>query len=231
MRVLGSVVEPLVTTVISAGHGPLDGWHITSQLVGDNDPRLNAILRVEHTVQEALCGVLVTSTLNQDVQHGSVLVDGTPQPVPTLVDRERHFVQVPLVAVARMAPTKLACQQWAELAAPESDGLVTDLDPALGEQLLDIAVAEGEAVVQPDGVCDDLGREGGSLGTARRVRRWRALGRSYFACPLNLSMPAPTPLSNGNLLLLDNGPFRLDQSVAGGTPFPFSRVIELDIGI
>ena len=39
---------------------------------------------------------------------------------------------------------------------------------------------------------------------------------------------APAPLSNGNLLLLDNGPFRPDQSVVGGTPFPFSRVIELD---
>ncbi len=99
-----------MTTVISAGHGPLDGWHITSQLVGDNHLRLDAILRVEHTMQEALCGVLVASTLNQDVQHGSILVDGTPQPVPMLVDRERRFVQVPLVAASRMAPTKLACQ-------------------------------------------------------------------------------------------------------------------------
>src|ERR1700716_4191792 len=48
MRVLGPVVQPLVTTVISIGHGPLDGWHKTRQLVGDNDPRLDAVLRVEH---------------------------------------------------------------------------------------------------------------------------------------------------------------------------------------
>jgi hypothetical protein len=39
---------------------------------------------------------------------------------------------------------------------------------------------------------------------------------------------APTPLPNGNILLLDNGPYRPDQSVVGGTPFPFSRVIEVD---
>jgi ATP-binding cassette, subfamily B, bacterial len=66
MRVLGSVVQSLVTTVISMWHRPLDGGHITRQLVGDNDPRLDATLRVEHSTQEALCGVLVASTLNHD---------------------------------------------------------------------------------------------------------------------------------------------------------------------
>jgi hypothetical protein len=159
MRVLGSVIQSLVTTVISVWHGPLDGWHITRQLIGDNYPRRDTILRVEHTMQEPLYGVLVPSTLNQDVQHGSLLVDGTPQPVPMLVDRESHFVHVPLVASSRMAPTKLARQQWAELAAPQPDGLVTDLDPTFREQLLDVTVAEGEAVVQPDRVSDDLGRK------------------------------------------------------------------------
>src|SRR5207253_3758327 len=73
--------------------------------------------------------------------------------------RERHLVQKPLVAPSRTAPTKLACQQRAELAAPEANGLVAHLDPAFGEQFLDIAVAEGEAVIQPDGITDDLGRE------------------------------------------------------------------------
>lgn len=34
---------------------------------------------------------------------------------------------------------------------------------------------------------------------------------------------APTPLSNGNLLLFDNGPHRLDQSM------PFSRIIEVEL--
>jgi hypothetical protein len=77
MRVLGSVVQSLVTTVISVWHRPFDGWHITRQLVGDNHPRLDVSLRVEHTMQDALCGVLVASTLNKDVQHSSVLVDGT----------------------------------------------------------------------------------------------------------------------------------------------------------
>jgi hypothetical protein len=36
---------------------------------------------------------------------------------------------------------------------------VVGLDPALGEQFLDVAVAQGEAEIQPDRVLDDLRRE------------------------------------------------------------------------
>jgi hypothetical protein len=37
-------------------------------------------------------------------------------------------------------------------------------------------------------------------------------------CPAN----TPAPLANGNILIFDNGPTRLDQT------FPFSRVIQVD---
>jgi len=86
------------------------------------------VLRIQHAMQEALCGMLVASTLNQDVKHGPILVDGAPQPVPTFVHRERHLVQKPLVATSWVAPTKLTWQQRAELAALQTDGFVADLD-------------------------------------------------------------------------------------------------------
>jgi len=35
-------------------------------------------------------------------------------------------------------------------------------------------------------------------------------------------------LSNGNLLIFDNGPYRVDQAVIAPNPAPFSRVIEVD---
>jgi len=61
-----------------------------------------------------------------------------------------------------------------------------------------------------------------NISTIVKIRRqdgeivWR-LG----APPLS-GQHAPTPLPNGNILLFDNGPHRLDQS------FPYSRVIEID---
>jgi hypothetical protein len=41
--------------------------------------------------------------------------------------------------------------------APGSNGLVRHRDTTLGEKVLDIAKAEGEAVVQPNGMADDFG--------------------------------------------------------------------------
>src|SRR6266851_1123292 len=49
--------------------------------------------------------------------------------------------------------------RWAELGAPLADRLVADDDAALGEEILDVAKAEVEAKVQPDGVGDHVGRE------------------------------------------------------------------------
>jgi hypothetical protein len=43
-----------------------------------------------------------------------------------------------------------------ELGAPAMNGLTADLDAAFRQEVLDIAKAEMEAVVEPDGVGDDL---------------------------------------------------------------------------
>jgi hypothetical protein len=158
MRVLGPVVEPLVPPVLSVRQGALDGWHVAGKLVRDHNARLH-VLGLEYSTQEPLRGVLVASALDQDVQHRPILTDSAPQPVPTFLDGQRHLVQEPLVAASPAASTKLASQQRAELVAPETNRLVADLDASLGEQLFDIAVAQREAVIQPDRVADDLGRE------------------------------------------------------------------------
>jgi hypothetical protein len=47
----------------------------------------------------------------------------------------------------------------AELAAPLADGFVGDDDPTGEQQLFDVPIAEAEAVIEPDAVADDLGRE------------------------------------------------------------------------
>jgi hypothetical protein len=39
---------------------------------------------------------------------------------------------------------------------------------------------------------------------------------------------APQPLPNGNLLIFDNGPYRVDQGIVAPSVAPFSRVIEVD---
>ena len=46
-----------------------------------------------------------------------------------------------------------------ELQHPSPDRLVGEVQPALGEQILDIAEAQREAKVQPHRVSDDVRRE------------------------------------------------------------------------
>ena len=52
-----------------------------------------------------------------------------------------------------------SAHQRPEVSTPPSDGLVGDDDASLGEEILRIAEAQREAVIQLDGVTDDLGRE------------------------------------------------------------------------
>src|SRR5712692_8538366 len=49
--------------------------------------------------------------------------------------------------------------RWAELGAPLADRLVADDDAALGKEILNVAKAQVEAKVQPDGVGDHLWRQ------------------------------------------------------------------------
>jgi hypothetical protein len=101
--------------------------------------------------------MLITSRLDQDVEHDAVLIDGSPQPVATTTDADRHFVEIPIVARSRSATPQLQSEGGSELGAPAPYGLVADLNAAFSHEFLDSAKAQVEAKVQPDSVGDDLG--------------------------------------------------------------------------
>ena len=57
-----------------------------------------------------------------------------------------------------------------KLLGPAANGFVGDLNPALPQQLFYIAMAEWNAVTQPDRVADDLGRKAKPMQVAGAVR-------------------------------------------------------------
>jgi len=61
-----------------------------------------------------------------------------------------------------------------------------------------------------------------NISTIIRVRRQTGEIVWKLGAPPLAGQHAPTPLSNGNILIFDNGPHRLDHT------FPFSRVIEVN---
>src|SRR5512147_1222426 len=71
--------------------------------------------------------------------------------------------------VSALEPSR---KQRAELVAPQPYRLVACFDPPLGEQVLDVALAEVEAMVEPDRVLDDGRREAVPLVETGRAVHW-----------------------------------------------------------
>jgi hypothetical protein len=69
------------------------------------------------------------------------------------------FVEMPRVADRPGSVPKPPRVGHTERLAPVPDGFVRHRDAALGEEVFDVAEAEREPVVEPDGVADDRGWE------------------------------------------------------------------------
>jgi hypothetical protein len=66
---------------------------------------------------------------------------------------------MPAIARPRATLAQPSRDRGTELQHPAPDRFVGNVEPSLGQQLLDIAVAQREAEIEPDRVLDDLGRE------------------------------------------------------------------------
>jgi hypothetical protein len=159
--------------VLDGGHDLAVGGAVGAELVSDDHPRHRVCL-LHQAAEEAPGGCLVPPVLHEDVEHVAVLVDGPPQVLVLPVDLDEDLVQVPLVAGPWPTTAQSVRVGLAELGAPAAHCLVGDDHASLEQQLLDLAEAERESVVQPHAVGYDLDRV-----TVPPIRRRRALhGRS-----------------------------------------------------
>ena len=69
---------------------------------------------------------------------------------------EKHFIKVPCISRLGATSTQLIGILLAELETPLAHCFVGHDDTTFGQQLFYVAVAQVEAIVQPDGVADDL---------------------------------------------------------------------------
>ena len=82
-----------------------------------------------------------------------------PKILPLTLDRHKELVQVPGVAQPAFSPLELSSVVHTKLPRPLADGLVGDDDSALCQKVFNISEAQTEAVIEPDGMADDLGWE------------------------------------------------------------------------
>jgi hypothetical protein len=79
--------------------------------------------------------------------------------IAAMVANVTTSVEVPRGRRLRPQPPKIAGEGRPKPHHPATDGFERGLDAALGQELLDVAVAQREAQVKPNGVPDDLGQE------------------------------------------------------------------------
>ena len=174
VRDLGSIVLVLVGAVD-------DGWHdlavsgaVASQLVGDEPPGWPA-LPLQQLTKEAFSGSPIASRLDEDIDDVAILVHRTPEILPLTLDGYKHLVQVPRIAEATLPSLQPASVFWTELDAPKSDRFIRDGDPALGKEVLYISKAQTKAMVEPNGVADDLRWKSISAVARRLAVHWLIL--------------------------------------------------------
>ena len=89
------------------------------------------------------------------------MIDRAPEVAQLAVDLDVHLIEMP--APLRMdahlrdaPPADLGGEHRAEPVPPEPDGLVADVDPALGQQILDVAQRQRVSDVHHHDQADDL---------------------------------------------------------------------------
>src|SRR6478735_7222959 len=129
---------------------------VAGELVSDDHPG-HVPQALEQSAEELLCGHRVSARLDQNVEHGAVLVDRAPQVPLFAVDLDEHLIQVPFVARPRTTTAQLVRILLPEPLAPSPDRLIGHVETTFEHQLLHVAEAQREPVVQPDAMADDLG--------------------------------------------------------------------------
>src|SRR5437868_13153453 len=136
----------------------LEGSAVRAQLVSRHRLRHEA-LPAEQLAHELDGCAFIPSALNKDFENLALIIDRAQQVHMLVGDPDDHLVEMPSIARPRTAAPQPACDNRPEFQHPAAHRLVRDIEPALCEKLLHIAVAQGETQVEPHSMLDDNRRK------------------------------------------------------------------------
>jgi hypothetical protein len=93
--------------------------------------------------------------LHQQVENLAFVVNGAPQPELLARNRHGHLVEMPPRRWPRTSMAKFSGEQRPEFQNPSPYSFIGDIQTALREQIFDVAIAERETDIEPNGVPDD----------------------------------------------------------------------------
>src|SRR6202049_3662608 len=155
---------------------------VRAQLVGGHPLGREAVFS-QQLAHELDGRAAVSPTLKQHVEDLAFVVDRTPEIHPLAGDPDYHFVQVPAIARPRTAQPQPSSNHRAEFQHPATDALVGEVESTLCEQFLDIAIAQGEAQIEPNRMLNHTRRE--TVPAIRDRKHLAAYGRSAAMAKLS----------------------------------------------
>jgi hypothetical protein len=96
---------------------------------------------------------------DKNIDDVATLIQCSPQVVALASDSNKHFINVPDVPESSLFSAQRSSKGRSKLGAPVSNSLVRYRDTPLGKQIFDIAIAEREPMIEPDGMADDFRRK------------------------------------------------------------------------
>ena len=96
MRVLRSIVQPLMLPMLNTGHDLSFRRAVALQLIRDEHPR-HVPQTLQQLAEELFCGLFVPAALHQDVQDVAILIHGAPQVMLLAIDLDEHLIEVPFI--------------------------------------------------------------------------------------------------------------------------------------
>jgi hypothetical protein len=182
MQILRPIVCSLALLMVAGKSEMPEGSAVGAQLVGRHPGRREALF-AEQLAHQLDGRRPVATTLDQDLEDLALVIDGTTQIHLLARDPDDHFVEMPAIARSRTAPSQSASDRRSEFEHPTANAFVGEAEATPGKQLLDIAIAQGEAKVQPHGVPDDDRRKTmpaiGDRSHARSLRRTPRSSRPF----------------------------------------------------
>jgi hypothetical protein len=128
---------------------------IATKFVRYELPRYLALM-FQRLTKESFSGSSVSTLGNQNINHISILVNGTPKIVALTTDRDKHFINVPNVPEPSLFPAQRSSIGRSKFETLMTNRFVGDRNAALGQQIFDITEAECESMVKPHSVTDDF---------------------------------------------------------------------------
>jgi hypothetical protein len=158
MRIFRSVVAPPPAFMAMGDPKITSGRTVRSKVIGHNLVRNKANF-LEQFPHQFQCSSLVPLALHENVEDFALSIDGTPQVDQLAIDFDEYLVKMPSGMRLGPASSKVSCDHGTEVVHPATHRLIGNDDPALSQQVLDVAKAEGEPGIEPDGLLNDHGWE------------------------------------------------------------------------